>query len=161
MWEMFSGFLRLDWSPLFANFRNHQQSNEMFARSTVRLWDMQRSQTCCAVLFFTSFESFSYAWSQCICLPLGHLDPPCVQGQLLGAADAKNRDQASHGNFQMWPVWSSMKYARTSNARDLGTIERLQGFDSQAFFHGRPFARESLQPPWTAWNSLDLAWELM
>lgn len=49
--------------------------------------------------------------------------------------------------FRCDPYDPSMKCASASNARDLGTIERLQGFDSQAFFHGRPFARESLQPP--------------
>ena len=107
---------------------------------------------------YTSFESFIYAWSQCVCLPLG---PLVSRAHCWRQLMPRTGTRLVMAIFRCDPYDPSMKCASASNARDLGTIERLQGFDSQVFFHGRPFARESLQPPWTAWNSLDFTWELL
>ena len=106
---------------------NHRQS--VFARSTVR--DAKISNMLCgSVLYhFTSFESFIYSWSQCLCLSLGLL---VSRAQCWRAADAKNRDQASYGSYGTAisddfsfdpydPAWSTLKHLI------LGTIERFQG----------------------------------
>ena len=126
---------------------NHRQS--VFARSTVR--DAKISNMLCgSVLYhFTSFESFTYSWSQCLCLSLGLLVSRAHCWRQLMPRTGTRQAMVVCDDFSFDPydpAWSTLKHSI------LGTIERFQALDSQVFFHRHPFARESLQlSPSTAW----------
>ena len=95
------------------------------------LWEMQRSQTCCAVLFFITLHPLnpsSILGPNACAFHLASLCPgPNVGGswcQEQGPGKLWQLWYCDFWWFLIWPVWSSMKYAKAFNTRDHWKISR-------------------------------------
>ena len=172
LWQQLSNVFWISWvgwSPLLSmsqrtamgGSRSQSPAVSVCAKHCERCKDLKHVVRFCSLSLYILWILHLFL----IPMPVPFTWPPCVQGPMLEAADAKNRDQASYGSYGTVisddfrcglydPAWSTLKH--------LMLIERFQAFDSQAFFHRHPFARESLQlSPSTSLNSLDLTWKLM
>ena len=102
--ECFLDFLGVDWSPLLSmsqrtamgGSRSQSPAVSVCAKHCERCKDLKHVVRFCSFSLYILWVLHLFL----ILMPVPSTWPPCVQGPLLEAADAKNRDQASHGSLK-------------------------------------------------------------